>query len=126
MKTRPLFPANSVSWLVPALAIAGCASEPQPRESIAKAEMAIQDATRTGAAATEGALLGSAQRKYDQALQDMRNDHNVTARRLAEEAVVEARLASVRAAAAAQNRETTEMRKAVDAIKNDPVRTYSE
>jgi hypothetical protein len=119
---------NLASWLLfkstlAVLALGGCSSAPPPRETIAQAEIAIQDAARAGATQYEGKLLTSAQQKYEGAVRSMKDDDNVHARRLAEESLIEARLAGVRAAAAAQVKETAELRKTVDALKSDSVRS---
>jgi uncharacterized OsmC-like protein len=111
--------AVPVSFL--AMALTGCNSMP-PRDTLAKAEFAIQDASRSGAAQYEPELLSSARTKLDRARRAVDDDENDEARRLAQEAIAEAMLANAKAAAAKQAKEVAEMRRTVDALKEESSR----
>jgi hypothetical protein len=103
------------------LLLVGCASEP-PKELLSQAEVAIQNAERSGAAQYEPALLSSARTKLDQAHQEVDDDENEEAGRLAEEAAAEANLANAKAKAVKQANETEQMKKAIEALKQETSR----
>ncbi len=124
MFTASMFLKSGSSVAVTSLLLflmTGCASEP-PKEEISKADTAIQDADRAGAGQYEPNLLSSARTKLNRANKDMDNDDNDEARRLAEEALSEARLASAKAEAAKQAKETKEMKKTIEALKHETSR----
>jgi hypothetical protein len=103
------------------LLLVGCASEP-PKELLSQAEVAIQDAERSGAAQYEPALLSSARTKLDQAHREVDDDENEKGARLAEEATAEANLANAKAKAIKQANEADEMKKAIEALKQETSR----
>lgn len=103
------------------LVLAGCASEP-PKELLSQAEVAVQNAERNGAAQYEPALLSSARTKLDQAHREVDDDENEKGASLAEEAIAEANLANAKAKAAKQAKETDEMRKTIEALKQETSR----
>ncbi|MDD5411510.1 MAG: DUF4398 domain-containing protein [Methylobacter sp.] len=103
------------------LFLTGCASAP-PKETISEADAAIQDADRAGAAQYEPQLLSSARTKLDRANKDMADEENVEARRMAEEALAEAILANAKAEAAKQAKQTNDMKKAIEALKQETSR----
>jgi hypothetical protein len=103
------------------LFLTGCASAP-PKETISKADAAIQDADRAGAAQYEPQLLSSARTKLDRANKDMANEENDEARRMAEEALAEAILANAKAEAAKQAKQANDMKKAIEALKQETSR----
>jgi hypothetical protein len=99
----------------------GCSSMP-PKETLSKAEFAIQDANRSGASQYEPQLLNSARAKLDRAHMAVDDDENDEAQRLGQEAIAEARLAAAKAAAAKQAKEVDEMKKAIGALKEETSR----
>ena len=82
-----------------ALAAAGCATvqSAAPTAQMAVARAAVADAASADAATYDAADLRNAQRKLDRAHAEAARGDNVAARRLAEEAQVDARLAATRA-----------------------------
>ena len=92
----------------------GCAGTIRPTQSIETARLAIGEANRNEAAIYAPTELGVAREKLTAAEQESRVEHNTLARRLAEQAGVDARYAQVRAQAekaqiaATENRDTTE------------------
>lgn len=96
---RLVFPVlgTSVLWLL----LNGCATPSRPGEEIARAELAVHQAETTGAApsAESAAELQLARDKLQRARRAQREDEHTIARRLAAEAVVDARLAEARAEA---------------------------
>ena len=103
------------------LLLVGCASEP-PKELLSQAEVAIQNAERSGAAQYEPALLSSARTKLDKAHQEVDDDENENGARLAEEAIAEANLANAKTNAVKQANEADEMKKAIEALKQETSR----
>lgn len=103
------------------LFLAGCASEP-PIELLSQADVAIQDADRAGASQYEPQLLSSARTKLDRANKEVDDNENDEARRLAEEAYAEAVLANAKAAAVKQAQQAEEMKKAIEALKQETSR----
>jgi len=103
------------------LILASCASEP-PKEALSKAEIAIQDADRAGASEYEPQLLSSARTKLSHAKQNADDEENDAALRMADEAHAEAVLASAKAEAAKQARQTEEMKKTIEALRQESSR----
>ncbi|MGZ8173317.1 MULTISPECIES: DUF4398 domain-containing protein [Methylobacter] len=103
------------------LFLPGCSSTP-PKEALSQAETAIQDADRAGASQYEPQLLSSARTKLSRANKEMADEENDEARRMAEEAFSEAVLANAKAEAAKQAKETDDMKKAIQALKQEASR----
>jgi hypothetical protein len=101
--------------------LTSCSSMP-PKETLSKAEFAIQDANRNGASQYEPQLLNSASTKLNRANMAANDDEVDEARRLAQEAIAEARLASAKAAAAKQAKELDDMKKAIEALREESSR----
>jgi hypothetical protein len=94
------------TWAVAAVAaLAACAGEPQPTTQMSLAQQAISEAVNNGAQQRAPADLETAQQKLAMAQSSARNGYSVDARRFAEEAQIDAQLASVtsRTAAATAN-----------------------
>jgi hypothetical protein len=104
------------------LFLAGCASAPPPKETISKAEISISNADRAGAAAYEPELLSSARTKLNQAQKQVDEDENEEAARLAEESLAEAMLANAKTEAARQAKQLEDMRKTIEALKQESSR----
>lgn len=128
LKVRIMFTVNMFLRLgylaVPAsltMMLAGCNSMP-PNETLAKADFAIHDASRSGAEQYEPQLLSSARAKLNRANKAVDDDENDEARRLAQEAVAEAMLANAKAAAVKQAKEVAEMKKAIEALREESSR----
>jgi hypothetical protein len=113
--------AASATLISLPLFLLGCSSAP-PKEALSKADIAIQDADRAGAAQYEPQLLSSARTKLNRANKDVTNDENDDARRMAEEALAEAILASAKTEAANQAKQTNDMKKAIEALKQETSR----
>lgn len=103
------------------LFLTGCASAP-PKETLSKADVAIQNAERAGTSQYEPQLLSSAHTKLDRAKKNMADGENDEARRMAEQALAEATLASAKAEAAKQAEQANAMKKAIDALKQETSR----
>ncbi|MDD4905737.1 MAG: DUF4398 domain-containing protein, partial [Methylobacter tundripaludum] len=77
---------------------------------------------RAGASQYEPQLLSSARTKLSRANKEMADEENDEARRMAEEAFSEAVLANAKAEAAKQAKETDDMKKAIQALKQEASR----
>jgi hypothetical protein len=102
------FDACKAAALLPALLATACASDPPPYEQLAVSKMAIEDAINAGAADDAADQLASARNKLAKARALAADDEQAAARRLAEEAEADARLAATRARAARAQRELSE------------------
>jgi septal ring factor EnvC (AmiA/AmiB activator) len=98
-------PLTSRGWrlrglflITAALALAACANEvPPPTTEVTLADSTIRDAETAGAVQYSPVELNTAREKLEAARRNMQDDNNEQARRLAEEAEVDARLAELRA-----------------------------
>lgn len=89
-----------LSSAVLALLIAGCASVPPPVEQMAVSKAAVDNASSAGGTELAPILLKSAMDKMDAANRAMDDKDYVIARQLAEQAQVDAQLASATARSA--------------------------
>ena len=78
---------------IASVAIAGCASVPAPTEQMAVSRAAIENAARSGGGEYAAPAMQSARDKMDRATAAMQKEDYETARWLAEQAQVDARLA---------------------------------
>ena len=92
-----------------AIFIAGCASIPAPTEQIAVSKVAISNASSAGGNEFAPQPLKSAMEKMDAAEQAMAEGDYVRARQLAEEAQVDAQLATVTARSAKAQKAAREL-----------------
>ena len=81
------------------LALAGCVQPPAPREALAAAELALDQAEMAGAAQHAPDELAQAQAKFEAAQAAIQAKANENARLLAEQATMDARVAEVEAQA---------------------------
>jgi len=92
------------------LVVAACASVPAPVQDVAQAERAVQAAADADAGTLAPAEFEKARRKLDEAKSALQAQQHLTARQLAEQAVVDAELAQITARAEAAARSAAEMR----------------
>jgi len=97
--------ARVAGWVAPAVLtgsvlFAGCASIPPPTDQLAVTRAAVTDATTAGATEAAPVELKSARDKLDEAEKAMNSKDFERAKRLAEEAQVDAKLAETKANAA--------------------------
>lgn len=98
-----------------AVALAGCGT-PAPREQLGAARNAVKQAELSEAPALARLELRNAQTKLAAAEAAFRNNDNLRARLLAEQATVDAELALSRAEAEIAERNAAQMRRSVEAI----------
>ncbi len=94
------------------LAMTACSGTPAPIDALAAADLAVRKAEVT-AATDAGAGLRQARAKLDAAQLAMQADQPETARRLAEQALVDAQVAEARTRAEIALRTVTEMRQRI-------------
>ena len=96
--TRLNFRKYSVIPLTAAvIAFAGCSSVKPPTGTVSQAQLAIRQADQSKASQYAPVELSKAREKFNDAEKAMRNEDYIKARRLSEQALVDARLAEVKA-----------------------------
>lgn len=114
--SRPCLTAIALS----ALLFAGCASKPQPpTEQLQAAELAISTAEQARVADYASPELGEARDKLAAARNAVGKEEMGKAQRLAEQARVDAELATAKAAAAKAKAVNNELDKSIDTLKQE-------
>src|ERR1044071_7009813 len=101
------------------LAAAGCSTARRPTAQMAKADLAIHDADKSDAPALAPLELRRARDKYEQAKRALDDDRYDRARRLAEQALVDAELAQAKADAEKAQRSTRQTRDSIDTLRRE-------
>jgi uncharacterized protein DUF4398 len=96
--------------MIALLMLAACASVPAPVQDVAEAERAVQAAADADAETVAPAEFERARSKLEAAKSALQAQQHLKARRLAEQALVDAELAQVTAEAEAGARAATEIR----------------
>jgi len=99
------------------LIVAGCATTPPPTETVSKAELAVEEAGEGKAPDYAPVELRQARRKLDRAQQAMDDEKHDKARRLAEEALVDAQVAEAKAEAQRTHQILEELRKSIESLR---------
>jgi len=102
--------------------LGACASVPPPTEQIAVSQARIEDAQSAGAPALASVTYNEAQDKLDAARSAMASGDNLRARRLAQEAEVDARLAAERARASKTDQAYAEVQRSIEALRDELAR----
>lgn len=101
------------------LGLNGCASGPPPRQEMAVADFAVNEAEEAEASRYAPVDLRSARNKLGAAERAMAEGDYVEARRLAEQALVDAQLAEAKARTATQLRNVEALRQSVETLRNE-------
>ena len=102
------------------LALAACASAPEPREQMAVSRAAVE---RAGGAASEAPLdAANARDKFERATAAMNNKDYPLARQLAEQAEADAALAEANARLTRSDRALGELRESIRALREELAR----
>ncbi len=117
---RPL--AATAVAIVAATGLAACATTPPPTGQVAVAKAAIADAVSAGGEQLAPEALHIAQEKLAQADTAMAGRKYADARRLAEEAEVDARLAAVTARSTKAQLAAAELERGIQALKEELAR----
>jgi hypothetical protein len=97
--------------------IAGCASGPAPDAEMGAAELALSQAEDAEAATRASAPYALARDKLERARDAMADGENIEARRLAEQALVDAQLAEAQARSAVALEHAEELRESIEALR---------
>lgn len=124
MRARPGYPGLArgalLSLILAGAAMGtGCVTVPEPREQLAVAQSAINDAVRSGAREHAPAELRLAQDKLQRAHQLTRNKEHSEALQLAEQAAMDARLAEAKAASAKAQLAAREVERSLDTLRRE-------
>ena len=107
------------------IGIGGCSSTPPPREAVSQAELAVTQAGQGRAPQYAAPELNKARDKLTEAKRAMDAERHAEARRLAEQALVDAQLAEAKAQAEQQRQVLQELRKSIEALKQEAERASS-
>lgn len=112
--------SRSVLFLVAGcLGLAACASDPEPTAQMSAAELAVGQLADTSAPTYALEDTHLARRKLEDAHRAVEQAENVRARRLAEQALVDAQLAQARTDAAIAKKNLTELQASNDALRRE-------
>lgn len=112
--------------LLGAVAVIGCAARRQPTAKLEVVEVALREADGSGAAQYAPLELRLAREKLDLARQAMDSDDPDRARRLSDEALVDAQLAEAKTRSEKARRNTEEVRKSISALHEEATRPQVE
>lgn len=119
----PLLQANLIKLLgismaaASLLSLSGCASIPPPREDMAVARFALNEAHEADASQYAPVELRNARKKLEAAEQAIAKGDYEEARRLAEQAFVDAQLAEAKAHTAIQQQDTEALRQSIETLR---------
>lgn len=105
-----------------AISFSGCSAGRPPTAMMSKAELAVQHAEQSKAPEYASQELSTARQKYDSARRAMNAEHYEKARRLAEEALVDAQLAESRATAENAQQTVKDLQKAIESLRAEAER----
>ena len=108
--------------LVLATGLGACASVPPPESQMGKADLALRKAEQADAAHFAPLEMRTARTKLEAARAAMREDRNLEARRLAEQAKLDAILAEATAQTAQRREATDTIRADIEALRAEAVR----
>jgi Domain of unknown function (DUF4398) len=107
------------------MGVVGCSSVQPPTATVSQAQLAIRQADQSKASQYAPLELRKAQEKIAQAENAMRNEEYLRARRLAEEALVDARLAESKANSEMARRNAVELQKTIESLRAETQREPS-
>ena len=102
--------------------LAACASGPAPEAEIAAAEVAVDQAEQANAPAQASGSYELARDKLERARDAMADGENVEARRLAEQALVDAQLAGAEARSEVARQNAAELRASIETLQDELAR----
>ena len=100
----------------------GCSTVDPPKAQIAAADLAIQDATKSRAPEFAPLELRMARDKLDAAQRAMNKEEYSHARRLAEEALVDAELAEAKASSEAARKAASDLQQSLETLRREAER----
>ena len=102
-----------------ALSLAACAGTPAPEAEMARADLAVNQAEDAAAATHAPGPYALAQDKLERAHEAVADGDNLEARRLAEQAAVDAELAEAQARSAVARQNAQELRANIETFRED-------
>jgi hypothetical protein len=114
------------SWVIVigglVVCLAACASDPAPEAELAAAAVAIDDAEEANAPAQASGPYELARDKLERAREAMEDGENLEARRLAEQALVDAQLAEAQARSEVARENAAELRASIETLQDEIAR----
>lgn len=107
------------------MAASGCSSAQAPTATMSQAQLAISEAEQNRASQYAPLELSNARAKLHEAEQAMRNEDYRKARRLSEQALVDARLAEATAESEIARRDAAELQQAIKTLRAETERGWS-
>jgi Domain of unknown function (DUF4398) len=104
------------------LGIAGCAGDPAPEAELATAEVAVEGAEKANAPAQAPGPYELARDKLERAREAMDDGDNLEARRLAEQALVDAQLAEAEARSGVARQNAADLRATIETLQDEIAR----
>lgn len=105
------------------LSITGCTTIGPPKDSVAAADLAVREANKSKAPQYSPLELRRATDKLDEAKRAMDKEDYIRARRLAEEALVDAQLAEAKAASEDARRTASDVRQSLETLRREAQRS---
>jgi outer membrane PBP1 activator LpoA protein len=112
---------RALTLVLAAILLAACSSVPPPQEQLAAADLAVREAEEAEAGAHAAVPLRKAQDKLEQARAAVQAKEHLAARRLAEQALVDAQRAEAEASAAAAGATLEEMQRSLEDLRREAV-----
>jgi FtsZ-interacting cell division protein YlmF len=110
-----------LTLVLAAILLAACSSVPPPQEQLAAADLAVREADEAEAGAHAAAPLRKARDKLEQARAALEAKEHLAARRLAEQALVDAQRAEAEARAAVAGQSFEEMQRSIEDLRRGAV-----
>lgn len=104
------------------IGLVACASDPAPEAEIAAAEVAVDQAGQANAPAQAPGPYELARDKLERARDAMEDGENLEARRLAEQALVDAQLAEAQARSEVARQNAAELRASIETLQDELAR----
>ena len=102
--------------------LAACASDPAPEAELAAAEVAVDEAEEANAPAQAPGPYELARDKLERAREAMEDGENLEARRLAEQALVDAQLAEAEARSQVARQNAAALRASIETLQDEIAR----
>jgi hypothetical protein len=119
IRIQPWLASFAIACLV---GLSACASAPRPTGTLSQAEHAVREAERSKAPQYADLELQMAREDLDHAKRAMELREYVTARRMAERALVEAQLAEDKAMAASTREAADDLRESIELLRDEIAR----
>lgn len=103
-------------------ALAACAGDPPPEAELGAAEVAVTQAEQANAPAQAPGPYQLARDKLERARDAIEDGENLEARRLAEQALVDAQLAEAQARSEVARQNAAELRASIETLQNELAR----